>query len=340
MARKIELNPAKKAAVILLSLPKEEAAGILKVMSPKCMELITSEIRSLRDITDDMRQEAVVDFSLRLQSNKAHGGEEMARALLEEVVGAEKANELMEKARQDEANSQAFKFLEKMNSADLASLLSNEQAATIAIILGFLDPKKVAEVIEYIDEDIRDEIVMRLATPTSANREVVDRIEQVFIKRVAARMKTKKSDAATKLGGPRMVADILQQLDRSMGEKIIGTIAEESDDLADEISQLLFTFDDIISFTDTDIQRILRDIPMEKLPLALRGVGSELVDKITNNLSKRAKENLFEEMELMGKVKLSEVEANQKEIVTIIRALDAAGEISLSVGSGEEDVYV
>jgi flagellar motor switch protein FliG len=275
-----------------------------------------------------------------MKSNPVVGGEDKALILLKEVVGEEKAAELIEKAKQDEKNRQAFRSLLNIKSSDLANFLSKEQPSTIGIILGFLPSSKVAEILTALDEDLRTEIILRLASPTPAKQDIVARIEQVFIRNVVSKIASKKGKDEKDVGGPKMVAEIIQNLDKELGDQMLGAIQDVSPEIAAEISGQLFTFEDIIKMSDPDVQRLMRDLPMEKLPLALRGVNEALFEKFAKNLSKRAKENLNEEMELMGKVKISEVHAVQKEIVTLIRSLEAAGELSISIVGGEEDQYV
>jgi len=132
---------------------------------------------------------------------------------------------------------------------------------------------------------------------------------------------------------------MFQFIDRDVEESLIETLNEISKETADEVKDLMFTFEDIGALTDQDIQKLLREVPMEKLQVALRGVPQAIFDKITKNLSKRARENLIEEMDLSGKIKRKEVEAEQRSVVAAIRALEAAGEIELSSG-GEEDTYL
>ena len=167
----------------------------------------------------------------------------------------------------------------------------------------------------------------------------MDRIEKVFVKKILEQAGGQETAEDKKIGGAQQVAEILQNLDREMGDQLLGVIQESSEEIGTKVAQELFTFADIAKLDDSALQRLMRDVPMEKLPLALKNVSSEVFDKFCGNLSKRAKENLIEEMEFMGKVKLSEVKNAQQEVVGIVRALEAAGEIELG-GGGEDDVYV
>jgi len=334
-----EESAIRKAAIVLLALDKEEAAKVMKSLSPLCLERITQTIWSLEDVAEEEKNEALTELVGRMKRNPLIGGEDKALTLLVEVVGETKATEIIQKAKAEEKNRKAFRSLINIKSEDLANFLAKEQPSTIAIILGFLPAAKVAEILGSLDEDLRGEIITRLASPTPAKQDVVARIEAVFIRNIVSKITSKKDREDRSIGGPKVVAEIIQNVEKEMGDQMLATIQDSSPDLAAEISGQLFTFDDIVNLPSADIQRLMRDIPMEKLPLALRGVSDELHSKFADNLSKRAKENLIEEMELMGKVKMSEIQAVQKEIVTLIRSLEAAGEISLSIG-GEEEEYV
>ena len=338
MAGEFNIN-ARKAAIVLLALDDAEATKIMKSLSPACLEVVTQAIWTLHDVQEDEKTEALTDLTTRMTMNPLVGGEDKALKLLKDVVGDEKALKIIEKAKKEEKNKEAFKSLLSIKSSDLANFLSKEQPSTVAIILGFLPSSKVAEILTYLDEDLRNEIIIRLASPTPAKQEIVKRIEDVFIRNVVSKIANKKEKDDRDIGGPKVVAEIIQSIDKETGDEMLGAIQDSSPELAAEISSQLFTFEDIIKMSNSDMQRLMRDIPMDKLPLALRGVDDELFTKFADNLSKRAKENLMEEMELMPKIKVSEVNAVQKEIVTLIRSLDAAGELTISLG-GDDDEYI
>lgn len=338
MAGEFNIN-ARKAAIVLLALDDAEATKIMKSLSPACLEVVTQAIWTLNDVQEDEKTEALTDLTTRMTMNPLVGGEDKALRLLKDVVGDEKALKIIEKAKKEEKNKEAFKSLLSIKSTDLANFLSKEQPSTVAIILGFLPSVKVAEILTFLDEDLRNEIIIRLASPTPAKQEIVKRIEDVFIRNVVSKIANKKEKDDRDIGGPKVVAEIIQSIDKETGDEMLGAIQDTSPELAAEISSQLFTFEDIIKMSNSDMQRLMRDIPMDKLPLALRGVDESLFMKFADNLSKRAKENLMEEMELMPKVKVSEVNAVQKEIVTLIRSLDAAGELTISLG-GDDDEYI
>lgn len=341
MADDEEIPAAKKAAVIILSLEQNDAVKVLKELSPSCMELIAAEIRNLDEIDEELLNLSLIEFTGKLASKNYHGGDEVAFGLLESAFGKDEAAKLISDAADRERVVEPFKFLKSLDPLDIASLLSDEKAATIAIVLGFLNPEKVGEILILLDAEIRDKVVMRLSRQTQAKAEVIESVEDVFTKKLSGKSTGIKKESSSKnYGGPQLIADIIQKIDDESGNEFLEIIGDDSEELKDEIAQLLFTFDDIIKLSDMDIQRVLRDVPMDKLPLALKGVSEGLLNKFANNLSKRAKENLFEEMELMGKVKLAEVKVAQKEIVNIIRSIEASGDLTLRASSEDEEEYV
>ena len=334
-----EKSVARKAAIILLTLDKGDATKVMKAMSRECLEKITQVIWTIDQIDDEEKREALGDLCERMKKSHFVGGEDKAMSLLVDVVGQEEASLIMQRTKDEEKSRAAFKSLIKIKSETLANFLSNEQPSTVAIILGFLPSSKVAEILSAMDEDLRCEVILRLASPTPTNQDIVRRIEQVFIRNVVSKVALESVGDERSVGGPKVVAEIIQNLDKEIGDQMLGTIQDNAPDIATEISSQLFTFEDIVNMSSTDIQRLMRDIPMEKLPLALRGVDEALFNTFADNLSKRARENLLEEMELMGKVKMSEINSAQKEVVALIRSLEAAGELSLAIG-GDEEEYV
>lgn len=325
----------RKVAMILASLDLDEAVTILRGLPPDDIESLTAEIRELGVIDPELQADIFNEFNERLSKGETlKGGEEVARVLLEEVLGEKKAKELLAKRK-----TRAFATIVHVDSEDLANILSSEQPSVTALVLGYLPAQKSAEVITFLEPDLREEVISRLAMNRTTDPDTVQRIEDIFVNKVASVIHTSKVGKEDTLGGPKFIAEMFQYIDRALEKQLMNTIHTNSPEQADEIRDLMFTFDDIISLSEPDVQKVMRQVPLDKLVIALRGVDESINEKITGNLSKRAKETLQEEMELLGKVKLSEVEAEQRNIVAIIRGLEASGEIELHAGDGG-DVYV
>lgn len=334
----LKMRTAKKLAIFFTSIPREKAVAIMKNFNLATMESIASEIRGLGTIPAEVQGSVFQEISEKLAKGvDPTGGEDVARYILNGVVGEEEAKRLLERAKP--RKPKPFSTITGVSGQDLATILSNEQSATAAIILSFFPPKKVAEVLSFLDEEVRGEIIVRLALNREADNEIVERIEEVFVEKVTSSINPTDEEERTNLGGPDFVAELFQGVDKQLEEELLTSIQEESPELADKIRDLMFTFDDVIKLSDVDVQKVLREIPTDKLVIALRGTSKDVYEKFTNNLSKRARENLQEEMGLMGKVKKSEVENERKAIVSVVRALEAAGEIAVAT-SGDEDVYV
>ncbi len=334
----LKMRTAKKLAIFFTSIPREKAVSIMKHFSMQTMELIASEIRSLGTVPSEVQGTVFQEISEKLVEGVGPvGGEEVARNLLMGVVGEEEARRLLERAKPKKPKP--FSTITGVSGQDLATILSNEQASTAAIILGFFPPKKVAEVLSFLDDEVRSDIIVRLAQNREADNEIIERIEEIFVQKVTSSISPADEEERNNLGGPEYVAELFQNVDKQLEEELMGAVQEESPELADKIRELMFKFEDIVKLSDVDVQKVLREVPTDKLVIALRGATPEVYNKFTGNLSKRAKENLQEELNLLGKLKKSQIENERKAIVAVVRALEAAGEIQIS-GGGDEDVYV
>ncbi|MCJ8331241.1 MAG: flagellar motor switch protein FliG [Lentisphaeria bacterium] len=332
------LSTIKKIAVILASIDREISIRILRTLPPNYVQKITAEIRMLGEITQEMSRQSFFEMAEQIEVGvNPVGGEDLARSLLQEVMGEDDAAAMLYNAPED--RTEAFAAIRKVNGKDLANILSKEQPSTVSIILAFMPSRKAGEVMVHFDEDFKEEIVTRLAQRRRADPQIVKSIERIFVDKVISLIHSMKESDTDYLGGPQYVAEMFQYMDRDESDQMMESLTEMSGELADEVRDLMFTFDDILYISDPDIQKILREVPMEKLQVALRGASTELFDKITNNLSKRARENLVEEMDLAGKIKKKDVESEQRNVVAAVRALEASGEIQLGTG-GEEDSYV
>ncbi len=333
-----QMRTARKLAIFFTSLPRDKAITIMKHFSGPTMELLTAEIRALGSINIEDQTEVFEEISTRLvQGVDPSGGEEVAKQILTGAIGEDEAAKMLERAQP--RKPKPFSTIQQVAGQDLATILSDEQPSTAAIILSFFPSKKTSEVLGYLDSEIREEIIMRLAKNAETDNDIVERIEEIFVKKVSSSISSNKDEEKSSLGGPEYLAEMFQSMDKELEDELMEALREESADIADKIQELMFTFADCIKLQDSDIQKILREVPMEKLVLALRGAEEALFEKFANNLSKRAKENMMEEMEMMGKVKKSEIDGVRKEVIAVIRNLEASGEIEIASGD-DGDEYV
>ena len=333
----MKMRSVKKVAVFLTSIPRDKAIEIMKCFTIGTMEKVVSEIRSLGPVDEGMQKVVFEEFAEKIQSGiSPMGGEDVAWQLIAGCVGEEEAERLLDRAKPKKPKP--FSSLASVGAHDLATILANEKSSTTAIILSFLSPKKSGEVLAFLDEDKRDDIVIRLAQNREADHDVVERIEKIFISKLSSSIKEGEAEKNI-LGGPEYVAEMFQAVDKVLEEELMTSVQEESSELADQIRDLMFTFEDIAKLSDVDVQKILREVQTENLVIALRGASNSVVEKFTSNLSKRARENLSDEMELLGKVKKSEIETERRGVVAVVRGLETAGEITISIGD-EDDVYI
>jgi len=331
-----KLTGRQKAAVLLISLGPELSAKVMKQLSEEDIEKITYEIANM-DVVDAETQQEVLKEFLELHEVQYYllkGGVEYAKQVLEKSLGPAKANEYIRKLTAA-TKKYPFSSLRKTDPKHLVNFIGNEHPQTIALILSYLDPEQAAMVLSELPQDVQAEIAKRIAKMETTSPEIVKEVEAVLEKKLS----TFVGERFTFAGGIQTVVDILNRADRSTERTIIETLEQDDPELAEEIRNRLFVFEDINILDDTAIRRVLREVDMKDLAKALKGASDELMNRILRNMSKRAGEMLQEEMEFLGPVRLREVEEAQQNIVQIIRRLDEAGEIIISRG-GEDEVIV
>ncbi|HBT20173.1 MAG TPA: flagellar motor switch protein FliG [Peptococcaceae bacterium] len=336
MSKHRKLTGRQKAAVLLISLGPELSAKVMKQLSEEDIEKITYEIANM-DVVDAETQQEVLKEFLELHEVQYYllkGGVEYAKQVLEKSLGPAKANEYIRKLTAA-TKKYPFSSLRKTDPKHLVNFIGNEHPQTIALILSYLDPEQAAMVLSELPQDVQAEIAKRIAKMETTSPEIVKEVEAVLEKKLS----TFVGERFTFAGGIQTVVDILNRADRSTERTIIETLEQDDPELAEEIRNRLFVFEDINILDDTAIRRVLREVDMKDLAKALKGASDELMNRILRNMSKRAGEMLQEEMEFLGPVRLREVEEAQQNIVQIIRRLDEAGEIIISRG-GEDEVIV
>jgi flagellar motor switch protein FliG len=257
-----------------------------------------------------------------------------ALTLLEKTFGLEKAREIIERIKVL-TTVRGFDILKQADSQQLANFLAKEHPQVVALILSHLTPEQTAEVLAELDDDLRTDVLMRIATLGKVSPQLVNEIENV-VDRIA---ETTLSQNLALTGGSQLVAQILNKSTNAQAKQLLESIETKDPDLAMNIKRQMFLFDDIIMIDDKGIQRILRDVDSKDLALALKTADEKLKGKIFKNMSERAASVIKEELEFMGLVKLKEVEAAQMRIVDIVKELEEQEEISVG-GRGNDDVFV
>lgn len=327
-------DPTDRAAVLLLSLGEEDAAEILKHLGPKEVQRIGSAMTRLKNITRDQVEIVLSNFFELVQSQTSLGvgSETYIRNMLVSALGEEKAGGLADRILMG-GNTSGLDTLKWMNSRAVSDLIRFEHPQIQAIVIAYLDSDQAAEVLGYLDERVRLDIILRISSIESVQPQALQELNDILEKQFSSSQNTASS---ANLGGIKCTADIMNFLDTSAESQLIEALREVDEDLAQEIQDLMFVFDNLGEVDDRGIQALMREISSDVLILALKGADETVKSKIFGNMSTRAADLLKDDLEAKGPVKVSEVEAAQKEILSIARRMSDAGEIVLGSKGGEE----
>lgn len=314
----------RKAAIVLLSLEKPLAAEILSQMNKESVEAVTMEIAKLDDVTRE-EQDTVIEEFYNMGMARKHierGGMDYAHDLLEQSLGKEKAGTILDSVKQS-MSSVPFGFLQRAGAENLLTFVVEEHPQTIALIMSHLPQQLAAEVLSGLPSNKQLEVIRRVANMEQTSPEVVRDVE----KSLESRMTSTFNQQLEKAGGISAVAQILNVTDRVTNKGILESLEQDDPDLVDQIKRLMFVFDDLLKLDDKSIQALLKEVDNSQWALALKGASEELRAKVLGNLSQRAAALLLEEMEYLGPVRVSDVEATQQVIVDAVRRLEDSGEI-------------
>jgi flagellar motor switch protein FliG len=322
------LSGPQKAAILLLQLGLERSAPVLRAMREPEIAEIMAEVARLRQVEQSMVEQVVDEFGhlAEQQGFVRNGGIELARSLLEESLGLQKANEILDRLSAQMIEV-PFEFLRKADSRQVLSFLQDEHPGTIALVLAYMPPDGAAMVMSGLGEGLQKEVALRLATMERTSPEVIEDIESVLERKLSSVLAPTELTAA---GGVQSLVDIINRADRATERLILEGLEQDDEELADEVRQRMFVFEDIGTLDDRSVQLILRQVDSKDLAVALKGVRSDVKEKIAGNMSSRAAANLLEEIELLGPVRLSTVEEAQGGIVRVIRALEESGQLQLT----------
>lgn len=323
-----------KAAVLLTSLPEEQAVALMERLDPKMVEQVSIEIARLKSVTSQEEEQVIVQFaeSSPVGVLSGSGGLDRAKALVQQALGKD-ANETLDNIRQS-IEAVPFSFLRQVDSQNILTYVIDEHPQTIALIMSHLPPAASAEILSGLPPEQQLPVVQRIASMGQTSPEIIEVIEAGLEKRMSSLM----SQSFENAGGVGAVAEMLNVSDRATERTLLENLSQEDPEMVEEIRRLMFVFEDIGKFGDKEIQTVLKNVENSQWSLALKGASNELREKIFNNMSKRAGEMLQEEMEFLGAVKVSAVEAKQQEIVDIIRQLEDAGELNLSAADEDEEL--
>ena len=331
----MEDDGVQNAAIFLMSLGEEEAAEVFKHLSPKEVQKLGETIARTRGITREKVDEVIDKFTREAasQSLLVSDTDNYVRAVLKRALGEDKAGLLIDRILQG-GDVSGIESLKWMDPLSVAELLRNEHPQILAAILVHLDFDQTAGVLKNFTERTRNEVMLRIATLEGIQPLALKDLNEVLYKVLAGGDKIRK----TSLGGIKTAAEIINLMGSAVETSVVESIREHDPDLAQKIMDKMFTFEDLLKLDDKSVQMVLKEVASETLVLSLKGASQELREKILGNMSSRAADSLREDLESRGPVRLSEVEAQQKEILKIVRRLTDEGQIVL--GGGGDDAMV
>ena len=323
------------AAIFLMSLGEEEAAEVFKHFSPKEVQRLGEAIARMRAVPKEKVESVIERFTREAQSQSllVSDTDNYVRSVLKRALGDDKAALLIDRILQG-GDVSGIESLKWMDPISVAELLRNEHPQILAAILVHLDQDHAANILKHFTERTRNEVMLRIATLEGIQPTALKDLNEALYQVLAGGDKIRKSS----LGGVKTAAEIINLLGTSLEASVIDAIREQDPDLAQKIMDKMFTFEDLLKLDNKSLQMVLKEVAADALVVALKGASQELRDKILSNMSSRAAEALKEDLETRGPVRLSEVEAQQKEILKIVRRLADEGQIVL--GGGGDDAFV
>lgn len=328
-----KVTGTRKAAVLLMTLGPEVASGIIKELSDKKIQKIGVEIASIQTVNSRERREILQEF---IEMNKGRefvleGGIDYAQTLLNGALGNQRANKLLEGIKYD-AYTKLFISARKAEPEHILGCIQGESTQTIAIILAHIQSDKAAMILSELPENIKNEVSLKIGTISSISPNVIKAIDKAVEKKLSVLGKMEKGTS----GGVDSLVDILTNVDGQTEKGIISYIEERDEELAEEIKANMFVFEDIIRLDNMTIQAILKEVNVKDIAFALKAATEEISNVIYRNQSQRAAQALKEEIELLGKIKISQVEEARQNIVNVVRRLEDQGVITLNRGSDDD----
>ena len=329
------LNGQQKIAVLLLAMGDKFTSDVFKRMDRQEIAAISKAIVELDPVPKETVEEVLREFHEALVEgvDMISGGSDILKRLLMKNLDPETAKYIMDTLNLDSGPA-PFRELESVSPRLLAQILRNEHPQTLALILGHLHPDQAANLLVNLPSGVRAEVLMRLARLEAVPEDMLMEVDKVLQSQLIA-MGGKEGK---KVGGVASVAEILNAVDRATEEEVLSEIEEDSAQMAEDIRNLMFVFEDCKSLDDRGVRELLKEISNEDLTMAMRGANDELKEKFFRNMSERASNMIREELEYMGPTRLSDVESAQQNIVKVVRRLEAEGKVVINRGSS--DVFV
>jgi flagellar motor switch protein FliG len=328
-----KLEGVEKAAILLLSLSEEDAAQILKHLEPKQVQKVGIAMAQIDDLSQDKISAVHRLFIEQIQDYSTIGfqSEDFIKKALTAALGEEKAATLLDQIILG-GGAKGLDSLKWMDSKQVANIIRNEHPQIQTIVLAYLEPDQSAEILSQFSDKVRIDLTMRIANLEEVQPAALQELNEIMEKQFAGQAGAQ----AAKMGGMKAAAEIMNFLDTNVEGQLMDAMREHDEEMAQQIQDLMFVFDNLIDVEDRGIQAILREVQQDSLMKAIKGTDEELTEKILKNMSKRAADMLRDDLEAMPPIRVSEVETAQKEILSIARRLADAGEIMLGGGGGDD----
>jgi flagellar motor switch protein FliG len=326
-----------KAAVALIAFGPEVSALVLKGMAEPDLEAITIEIANMRDVPAEIESKVVEECHNIFMARQyiSQGGVDFASQVLEKAVGAAKAREILRRL-ESTITTKGFSLLKDIDPKQLSGFFQNEHPQTTALVLTQLNPQQAAAVLSELAPELQTEVSLRVATMEKISPEILKEVEGTL----EVHFGGDSSRDLSVSGGAKAIAEILNLIDTSAEKNILQSLEAEDADLAAEVKNMMFVFDDLVLLDDRSIQRLLKEVETKDLSTALKAASDEVKNKIFANVSERVSVMIQEEMEFMGPTRLSDVESAQSRIVEAVRRLEEEGQVIISGRGGKEDIIV
>ena len=329
-----KLTKIQKLAGLLIMLGPESAAQILKNLDEQELDAVSGEMAKFTMIPQSLQVEILREFSeVAVQaSTSVRGGVDYTRNTLEQAIGLFKASNIISRVAPSRTPVGAMQQIVDLESRQIVNLIKNEQPQTIALVISHLNPDKAGQLMFMLRPDVREQVIERLATLAPTPIEVVEKVVEVLTHKLGA----KHTRALNQTGGIKAAADMLNEMDKNMSKSLLISLEERNPELGQAIRQKMFTFEDVAGLDQPALQKILREVDMRDLAVALKTASEKLKSLLLGCISKRAAETVNEEMSFMGALKLRDIEAAQMRIIDVVRRLEAEGEIDLGAEEAKE----
>jgi flagellar motor switch protein FliG len=335
-----KMTKVQKLAALLIILGPDSASQILKHLDEHELETVCAEMAKLTFISHDMQEEILREFSdVTVQASSAIlGGVDFTKGTLEKSVGLFRASNIISRVAPTRTPVAAMQQIVEMEARQIYNLIKNEQPQTIALVITYLTAEKSSQLMMLLRNEVRDQVIERVATMSPTPIEIVERVVEVLNQKLGGR----HTRALNQTGGVKTAADLLNSMEKNLSKSMLIGLEERNPELGAAIRQKMFTFEDLVLLDPPSLQKILREVETRDLAVALKTASDKLKTALLSCISKRAAETVNEEISFMGPLKLRDIEGAQSRIIEVVRRLESEGEIDLGNpnGANRDEVLV